>query len=51
MRVRPPPRALPHHSLSRRVERTPPERLARYVELLQSEMPNTLAILVPFLAE
>lgn len=39
------------HALLRHVERTPRERLARYISLLQSEMPDTLAILVPLLAE
>ena len=32
-------------ALTRHVQRTPPERLARYVELLSSEMPETMKIL------
>lgn len=37
------------HALTRHVQRTPPERLARYVELLSRELPETMRILAPHL--
>jgi hypothetical protein len=39
------------NALLRHVERTPPERIARYLALLQAEIPDTLAIIVPLLDE
>lgn len=37
------------HALMRHVQRTPPERLHRYVELLSRELPETMRILAPHL--
>ena len=37
------------HALTRHVQRTPAERLARYVELLSRELPETMKILAPHL--
>jgi hypothetical protein len=36
-------------ALTRHVQRTPPDRLARYVEILSRELPETMEILAPIL--
>jgi hypothetical protein len=36
-------------ALTRHVQRTPPDRLARCVEILSRELPETMGILTPFL--
>jgi hypothetical protein len=35
------------YALTKHVQRTPPERLARYLEVLSGELPETVRILAP----
>jgi hypothetical protein len=37
------------HALMRHVQRTPPERLARYLEVLSQELPTAINMLRPLL--
>jgi hypothetical protein len=37
------------HALVRHVQRTPPERLARYLEVLSQELPTAINVLRPLL--